>query len=157
MRVNPKNLGGFQEIGVSLFLVAGIGGVLGATNFVSFFRIASQPVLPEKVEIAAEGDNADKLRVEQATEEIIITPKPGSCVAVLLVRPKKLPLVLLSSAKLSTSDSTLSNLTKKQKYILEEAQKYGDLFFVSITQTEPSPYEGQDLNDVDDLKKILLR
>ena len=151
MRVDPKHLRGFHEIGVSLLLVAGAGGLVGAASVSSIWkRPASVRTTPVS--------SINELNIEGVGSEISsFLPEVGSRVAVFLSLEKRRSVLLLSDNRImkSSKEGIELDTSDRQKSLLKFAQSHGKLSYMPIPINEDSPYRGQGVNTIEDLRHLI--
>jgi hypothetical protein len=159
MRVDPKHLRGFHEIGISLILIVGAGGLIGAASVSSLWKrpssVKTVPVsgMPFSGVVGVAGGGAE---VEEVSP---VLPGAGARVAVSLSLEKRSSVLLFSDVRVVGGGKREIQLdvTDVQKDILQHATMFGSLAYRVIPDNEVSPYSGQDIKCMADLEYIIGR
>jgi hypothetical protein len=154
MRVDPKHLRGFHEIGIALILVVGAGGLIGAASVSSVWkRPSSVKTVPVSGIFGVSGTGTDVGEVSH------ILPDVGTRVAVFLTLEKRSSVLLFSDVRVLKEgvEGDQLDITGVQNDILQLAKKHGYLSYRVIPGHEVSPYSGQDVRCMEDLEHIIGR
>jgi hypothetical protein len=145
MRVDPKKLRGSYSIGAAALMVLGTASLIGMAGMGSL----------QEVGVAAGAEP------ELRGAAVSIAPQPlyvGARVAVFLSRGgSSASTLLIESAKVSRvkRGSVVLDVGKKQEMILAFARALGELRYVQISESGPSPYAGEGVESLEELQKVL--
>lgn len=151
MRVDPKHLRGFHQLGLSVFLVIGTGGLMGLAGVSSLWQGRN---VVETIAVSSEvnRENSDMVPVSSS-----ILPSLGSRLAVFVFLPGGETVLLFSEARVNkiTNDSFQLDLNNKEKEIMEFAQRNGKISYSLISPFSKSPYKGEDITNLGELQRLI--